>query len=127
MSPGDVLSWKNFTYDDGERSDKLLVVVGECQDGTRLMLKTTSKAKRWRPDQDGCHHQESVHRFKQYLAGFRRPTWIVFDPPIIRAVEKITEAGAHRIFSLKPNDLSAITNCYKKSPDISEALLRYLI
>ena len=126
MNPGVVIFWKGFTFDDGEKSDKLLVVVGSLPDGARLMLKTTSQFRRWRPDPDGCHAEASVHRFKQYLAGFKIPTWVQFDPPIIYKLTEIQAAGAHVRFTLKPSDLQAIINCYKKSPDISDALVKYL-
>jgi hypothetical protein len=126
VNPGDVIFWKGFTFDDGGVSDKLLVVVGKKVAGDLLLIKTTSKARSYYPDADGCHSAKSVHRFKQYLAGFNIPTWVQFDPPIERTVAEIAAAGAHKLFSLKPSDLSAIRNCYKASPDISDALLEYL-
>ena len=126
MIRGDVLFWPRFTFDDGAQAHKLLVIVGSLANETRLMLKTTSKEHPWRPDRDGCHHEKSVHRFKQYLAGFDKPTWIQFDPPIIRSISEITNANAKTKFALKASDLSAVTNCYKKSSEISEYLLSYL-
>jgi hypothetical protein len=126
VKPGDVLSWKGFTFDDGGVSDKLLVIIGVGSAGDLLMLKTTSQTRHYRPDADGCHHDDSVHRFKAYLAGFRIPTWVQFDPPIIRAPAACQGAGAHILFSLKPSDLNAIVNCYRRSPDFSAALGKYL-
>lgn len=126
MNSGDVIFWKGFSFEDGEKADKLLVIIGSLPDQSRLLLKTTSQTRSYRPDADGCHSDASVHRFKQYLAGFRIPTWIQFDPPIIRNIHDIKIAGVHTVFSLKPTDIQAIINCYKKSPDISDALLKYL-
>lgn len=126
MKPGDVLFWKGFTFDDGGVSDKLLVVVGALAAGDLLMLKTTSQARHYRPDADGCHHDASVHRFKAYLAGFRIPTWVQFDPPIIRLPAACHTAGAHVLFTLKGSDLAAIINCYRRSPDFSSALAKFL-
>ena len=125
MIPGRVIFWKNFSFDNGGVSDKLLVIVGKKSDGTILLLKTTSKARSYRPDPDGCHHAKSVHRFKQYLAGFKIPTWVQFDPPIIRD-EVLIKASSHVVFDLKTSDLHAIVNCYKKSPEISDELLKFL-
>jgi hypothetical protein len=125
VSPGSVIFWKNYTFDDGGASDKLLVIVGRKKDGSLLLLKTTSKARSYMPDNDGCHSAKSVHRFKQYLGGFKIPTWVQFDPPIEKILSQINTAGAHKIFDLKAADLAAIVNCYKKSDDISDALLEY--
>lgn len=125
MIPGRVIFWRDFSFDDGGVSDKLLVIVGTDGNGTRLMLKTTSQSRSYRPDADGCHFGSSVHRFKQYLGGFRIPTWVQFDPPIFRSEVEI-KTSAHILFTLKASDLNAIKNCYKKSPDISDALLKFL-
>ena len=125
MNPGTVIFWKGFTFDDGGVSDKLLVVIGRRKDGSLLLLKTTSKGRSYMPDSDGCHSEKSVHRFKQYLGGFKIPTWVQFDPPIERIADQINSAGAHKVFELKPTDLASIVNCYKKSDDISDALMEY--
>ena len=127
MNVADVISWKKFVFPDGASSNKLLVVVGKHINGTLLLLKTTSQPSKFRPDSDGCHSLKSVHRFKRNLAGFREPTWIQFDPPFEKVPTDIQAAGAHKIFTLKPNDLAAIKNCYKASPDISDALKEYLL
>jgi len=124
MNPGDVLFWPNFTFVDGDQSDKLLVVLAvRSTDSARFMFKTTKQAKRYfKYDNDGCHAEASVHRFKQNLAGFKIPTWIQFDSPIFRSLIQANTDGAHVIFSLKPNDLKAIINCYRRSPDCSDRL-----
>lgn len=127
MNSGDVISWKKFIFPDGGTSNKLLVVIGKRIDGTLLLLKTTTQPRSYRPDLDGCHSAKSVHRFKQYLAGFNEPTWIQFDPPFEKVLADIQKAGANKIFTLKPTDLAAIRNCYKASPDISDALREYLL
>lgn len=126
MKRGCVIFWRDFSFADGGAADKLLVVVGCGIDGRLLMLKTTSQAKPYRPDPDGCHSDASVFRFKQYLGGFQVPTWIQFDPPIIKRPKEVQDAGAQVRFELKQSDLAAITNCYKKSPEMSEALQKFL-
>ncbi len=126
MKCGTVVFWKGFSFDDGEKSDKLLVVVGRAIDGRLLMLRTTSQPRAHRPDPDGCHSDASVFRFKQYLRGFTSPTWIQFDPPIIRTPQQVIDSAAEAVFELKLDDLCAIVNCYKNSPDISDALMNFL-
>jgi len=123
---GTVVFWKDFSFDDGETSDKLLVVVGSGIDGRLLMLKTTSRPRVDRPDLDGCHSHASVFRFKQYLGGFSGPTWIQFDPPIIRTRQQVIDSAAWALFELKVDDLCAVVDCYKKSPEISDALMTFL-
>lgn len=124
MNPGDVIFWPDFTFSDGGKSDKLLLVLAvRPTDSARFMLKTTSKALRYLAyDKDGCHSDGSVHRFKQYLAGFKIPTWVQFDPPIFRNTTQANTAGAHTVFTIKAADLRAVINCYKKSPDCSAKL-----
>lgn len=128
MKPGDVIFWPKFTFADGDSSDKLLVVLTIRQtDSARFMFKTTSQAKRYfKYDNDGCYAETSVHRFKQNLAGFNIPTWVQFDPPIFRNLTQANAEGAHTVFSLRENDLKAIINCYRKSPDCSEKLASLL-
>jgi hypothetical protein len=123
---GAVVFWKNFSFDDGERPDKLLVVVGCGIDGRLLMLRTTNKPRARRPDPDGCHSDASVVRFKQYLEGFSSPTWIQFDPPIIRTPQQVIDSGAEVLFELNIDDLRAIVDCYKRSPEISDVLMTFL-
>jgi hypothetical protein len=123
---GDVGFWKGFSFDDGEKSDRLLVVVGSEIDGRLLMLKTTSRPRAYWPDPDGCHSDASVFRFKQHLGGFRNPTWIQFDPPIIVTPQHVIKNDARVLFELELDDLRAIVTCYKQSPEISDALMNFL-
>jgi len=126
VKPGAVIFWKGFSFDDSEKRDRLLVVVGSRSDGRLLMLRTTSQPRAHRPDSDGCHSEASVYRFKQCLGGFGSPTWIQFDPPILRTAQEVIDSAAQTLFELKLDDLRAIVNCYKKSPDISDALMNFL-
>lgn len=128
MSPGDVVFWPGFTFQDGGQSNKLLLVLAVREtDGARFMLKTTSQAKHYTgQDKDGCHSGASVHRFKQNLGGFKIPTWVQFDPAIFRNVTQANDAGAHVVFKMKDNDFKAVVNCYRKSEDCSPKLATLL-
>jgi len=123
---GTVIFWKNFSFDDGDKSDKLLVVVGNGIDGRLLMLKTTSQPRAHWANLDGCHSDASVFRLRQYLGGFRNPTWIQFDPPIIRTPQQVIDSAALPLFELKLDDLHAVVDCYRKSPEISDVLIAFL-
>ena len=126
MTPGNVIFWPSFSFDDGGTANKLLVVVGARGSQARLLFKTTSQARTSRPDNDGCHAAASVFRFKANLAGFDVPTWVQFDPGIVLNVDDMQGNGGRVMFSLRPVDLSAIINCYKKSEDISTELAKFL-
>lgn len=127
MNPGDVVFWPSFSYEDGgAQTNKLLVVIGMRGQEARLLLKTTSQASAARPDNEGCHVAASVFRFKANLAGFKVPTWVQFDPGICVSVQEMKDAGARVMFKLKPADLSAVINCYKKSDDISPEFRKFL-
>jgi hypothetical protein len=125
VKPGDVVFWPQFRFEDGGYpSDKLLVIVGARGAHARLLLKTTSQPSSYRPDPDGCHVSSSVFRFNTNLAGFEKPTWVQFDPPCVLNADQIE---GRVMFTLKPPDLSAIINCYKKSDDISPELAKFCI
>lgn len=127
MKPGDVLFWKGFSFNDGGVSDKLLLIIGVAPSTALLMLKTTSQPSKYRPDADGCHADASVHCFKtKPFGGFKKQTWIQFDPAIIFYPDDCQKAGAHIVHQIRAGDLSAIINCYRRSPDISLALSRFL-
>ena len=98
MNRGAVVFWKGFSFDDGVRSDRLLVVVGSGLDGRLLMLRTTSQASARCPDLDGCYPDASVFRFKQHLGGFKNPTSIQFDPPIIRTPQQVVDGAQNPRF-----------------------------
>lgn len=128
MNVGDVIFWPKFTFQDGHRSNKLLLILSvRASDDARFMIKTTSQEK-WltKYDKDGCHFEGSVHRFKQNLGGFQIPTWVQFDPPIFRNLGQMNAAGAQRLFTMRENDLRAVINCYKKSDDCSDKLASLL-
>ena len=126
MNPKDVIFWPGFSFEDGGRSDKLLVVLGARGAEARLLLKTTSQPSAYRPDADGCHAVESVFRFKTNRAGFHVPTWVQFEMGAVENVTDMRGAGARVMFTLKETDFNAIVNCYKKSPDISPELAKFV-
>jgi hypothetical protein len=128
---GDVLLWRKYPFVDRNAehglapSDKLLVVIGTGQNGDILFFRTTSQARTDRPDGDGCHTESSVFRFNANLGGFEKPTWVQFEQFLIHEEREIVNAGARIIFSLASNDIQAIINCFKRSPELCNWLLEY--
>lgn len=131
MNKGDVLFWSKYPFIDRDApygyapSDKLLVVMGTGHNGDFLLFRTTSQPRIDRPDPDGCHSDSSVYRFKSHLAQFKKPTWVLFEQFFIHDEREILNAGARVIFTLASNDIQAILNCFKRSPELSNWLLEY--
>lgn len=124
MKRGDVLLWRKYPFQDESAShglapsDKLLVVVGADQNDCLLLFRATSKPRSDRPDQDGCHADASVYRFNTNLGHFEIPTWVQYEGYLLHERREVKNAGAHVIFSLERNDIQAIINCFKRSPEL---------
>lgn len=131
MNRGDVVFWKKYPFPDRGApqglapSDKLFVVIGVDSDDGVLLFRATSQPRNDRPDEDGCHADFSVFRFNRHLARFRMPTWVQFEGFSIHEVREIKNAGAYVNFSLDHNDIQAIINCFKKSPELANWVLPY--
>lgn len=130
MNPGSVLFYRNFTFEDGAQSDKLLVTLSPIVRDKILAVKTTSRQRK-RPLKDGCHPSgyESVFTFNANQAGFKTTTWIILTPYILNVadlLQKRTSGDVSVKFELRTTDLRAIINCLKKSDDVSINHLSYL-
>ena len=55
---GDVLFYKDFEFEDGEKHDKLFIVV--CSESSCLVLKTTKNNRFYQGVKDGCNPQKRV-------------------------------------------------------------------
>lgn len=127
MKRGDVLYWKNFKYrDGGTPSHKLMLVAGIDKYGDALLLKTTSRDGGYRPDPDGCHADDSVFRFKSNPKPFDEPTWVLYEDSYTRAINEIQAQGVNVCFSLTEEQMSAITNCLRRSQEYARYLEDYL-
>lgn len=130
MKPGLVYFHEDYEHEDGEASDKLIVIVAVKGDSL-LVLKTTSQ-RHGRSDVDGCHvsAREGVFTFNRQKAGFdKAPTWIVLRPRLFMTRSwnaRILAGQAREIFALRPDHLQAIINCLKRVTDIAPAHLAYL-
>jgi hypothetical protein len=126
MKRGDVVFWPLFTFGGTETaSDKLLVVVGSDADGGWLVFRTTSQASVYRPDGDGCHADQSVFRFNSNPAPFHKATWVQYEGSYVIGEEDMKRKGAKVSFSLSDDQIRAIINCFKASPEVSTWLWSY--
>jgi len=123
---GDVIFWPMFRFGSEEASNKLLVIMGSDQKDNWLMFRTTSKERADRPDPHGCHADQSVYRFKDNLSKFDVPTWVQFEMEILRERREIENAGCQVKFSLTHEEIRAIINCYKKSPEVASWIAAYM-
>src|SRR5258708_2862855 len=114
-----------FQFGAEAASNKLLVVLGCDKKDCLLLLRTTSIQRADRPDPDGCHADNSVYRFKTKTEPFDRRTWVQFEMPILREKREVTNAGANVCFSLNTEQIRAIINCYKRSPEICNWIAEY--
>lgn len=126
MKRGDVVFWPFFTFGGTETaSNKLLVVIGSDKDGGWLVFRTTSQPSAYRPDGDGCHSDASVFRFKSNPAPFDKATWVQYEGSYVIDKDEMNRKGAKVIFTLEENQIRAIINCFKGSPEMSTWLWAY--
>lgn len=121
---GAVLHWKNFTFSDGSKKNKYLIVLGAKVGHDILMVLATSK-QHHRSLNHGCHEQDGYYHIpgtgKDF---FPRDTWVILSEPIVAsAAEIIGQALAKNIETtgnLRDELARAIINCLKRSKDVSE-------
>jgi hypothetical protein len=106
-------------------STKLLIVIGRDKDNGILMFRTTTQAKLGLPDPDGCHADDSAYRFNQKRNKFDVPCWVQYEVPVIKEDREIVNAGGHVIFSLTGEEVAAVINCFKKSPELTNWTWEY--
>jgi len=59
--PGQILCYKDYEFDDGSRRDKLFIVLNDTdRNSVCLVLKTTSKSRRYEGVGKGCNPQKKV-------------------------------------------------------------------
>lgn len=59
--PGQILCYKDYEFDDHSKKEKLFVVLNDTdRNSVCLVLKTTSKSRRYEGVEKGCNPQEKV-------------------------------------------------------------------
>jgi len=130
---GAVVKWTGFKFDDGDVSDKLLVILGAKPNSPIIAALTTSKP-RGRPTDAGCKsaYEAGSYYFAKggMMGSFKLDTWIeLYRPQEIDPVEYLkqeAEKKAWVVFNLRQDFAAGIRNCFKLSPDTSEHHLSLL-
>lgn len=126
MISGNVLFWPDFKYKGGgQPTPKLILIAGIDKYGDALLYRTTSRDGGYRPDNEGCHSNESVYRFKNNPMPFNIPTWVQFEDPYVYSIKDIQNLGVEVKFSLTEIQLRAVINCIKQSEDYANWLKDY--
>ena len=123
MTPGTVVSWKDFTFHDGEQADKLLVLLNTGGKLPYLVVRTTSQ-QHHREAKEGCNAPRGYYFLPANRDCFRVNTWILlYDPYELEATEFLKakfRGDAKIIFELKKQTTRSIINCFLKTEDCSE-------
>ena len=123
MTPGSVLFWKNFSFTDGGKSDKLLIVLNHQRDGQHMLVPTTSMYRKWRPRENGCQASQGYFFVPEENKDFDTETWILLDDPQVKEISELEEREDDRtmrlLFQLDLSFVKAIVNCFKKTEDCS--------
>ena len=132
MKAGDVFCFINFTFKDGEKAEKKLLIILNTpeNDEPYLGCLTTSQQKS-KIKQLGCHYKQNYYFVDSKQDGFDKDTWIVFDYIYLLPQEKILNAklkdGSHDLFELDSSLWSALKNCISKSKDIEQDYLEMIL
>lgn len=123
MTPGSVVSWKNFTFHDGDQADKLLVVLNAGGKLPYLVVRTTSQ-QHYRAATEGCNVSGGYYFIPAKRDHFPLNTWILLSDPYefeAAAFLKAKFAGDARImYELKQQTTQAIINCFLRTDDCSD-------
>ena len=125
-SLGDIISYKNFVFSDGDIADKLFVVLNEdpC-----LVLKTTSKPHRYNKASQGCNENLKVFFAPiSWQSCFKKDTYIQLPQIFEISTHELLSGGALgsdtiKILKSQISDdcLPELINCLKQfKEDIAE-------
>jgi len=129
VTPGAVVSWKDFTFHDGEQADKLLVVLNAGGKFPYLVVRTTSQQNR-RETKEGCSAARGYYCLPANNIWPRKNTWILLNDPYELEATACLQAkfrgDARIIHELKEQTIKAIINCFLKTEDCSDDHRKFL-
>jgi hypothetical protein len=123
MKLGTVFLHKNYQFHDGGIANKFFIIINNPRlNDPILACKTTSKPDS-RPDKEGCHYLKNQYVLRANDDFFKLKTWVNFFPlyPFNhKGLMKLMQGGdVIKMAELRPQTISAIVNCVKKSEDIT--------
>ena len=126
---GAVLGWSKFQFDDGEKSDKLLVVLG-AQTGKNYLAVITTSQPHGRKANPGCYAEDGYFFIGAGSHGFPKDTWLeLYRPKEMNAATVVRGNFSGDIWvvtNLHQQIANEIRNCLKRSPDITQHQLSLL-
>lgn len=124
ISPGCILHWEGYTFEDGSEKDKYFVIVG-CKEKSNLLAIITTSQQWKRQRVPGA----SIDGGWYFIEGggkdwFKKDTWLLFDTAVeISSAEFLKLAWGKTITlkgNLRPDIANAIMNAMSKCDDVSE-------
>lgn len=124
MTPGTFLFDSNFSFKDGQKGEKIFVVLNNGSGGTYVAAKTTSRGDRY-GIQYGC---QILDRFPNYhfvhgSCFLSKNTWIQLDSFFEfrsdKLMQKVMSGGIHRIGVLENQQSTELLTCASHSEDLS--------
>lgn len=122
-SPGQILFYKDFEFEDHSKRDKFFVVLNDAdRDSVCLVLKTTSQSRHYRNVEKGCNPKRKVFFVPiGWQQCFKVDTYIQL-PQIIQITTDALLVGdiSRKIFisgSLIPECFTLLKNCLKQFRD----------
>jgi hypothetical protein len=126
-NPAEVYYHPTFQFEDGETSPKLFIVLGNCEkDLVCLVLKTTSREKRYENVKIGCNSEEKIFFITKEWQKFKENTFVVLRPiypiPWQELIREGIKEEIRRVLTLEPDCFRQLLNCLRKNiqEDISE-------
>jgi len=119
-SPGDILLYQKYRFEDGSEKDKLFVALNAANTQSPcLVLKTTSQSKKYSGSKRGCDPARKVFYVpKDWNESFDVDTYIELPHIVEFSVARLIQAGLQRqirpIGCLSSNRLAELKNCLKK-------------
>ena len=136
MQPGDIFQSYHFKFNNGETSNKLIILITDPNQSTvyYFVLTTTQNNRGLRRNTPGCYANElgGYYFFQKGTDWFRDDTWILFEVYKKKAedilIESLSKNNLIDKGTMKKDNFRALIKCMKKSQDIErsvKALLPY--
>ncbi len=125
MRKGTILFHPSFEFTNGETGRKYLIILNNSdikKSEPFLFCKTTSQSQS-KSQTPGCHAEKNLYCIDAQFDFFPKKTWVqffeIFEAIYDEFIKQHFELQLEVKGELKPQTINAITNCIKKSDDVS--------
>lgn len=130
MSPGTVFFFEDFVFADGDKGNKLVIVLNSPKGDEPYLLCPTTSQQHKRKKIIGCHAENNYYYIDEKQDRFVKNTWVVFHKiyPFSAAmmVKQSLQTLRKTEFTLEQTLWRAIKNCILKSKDIDQDYLKMI-